>query len=208
MNSQNLKVYSRVINNILVSFKCSEDLSSHAEFLFDIISGEQDNKNILIDNFKIQIGWTFYIFKENENEFMILSPDYKSNPFKDTTEDLTVSLFVQAQQFALIRKMNVECEEVSFQDTLMVLKQAINAELVYIERKEHTREKDSGWYLGLVNDEDNSHAIEDYQCIYVFQLLKYKPQLLQLLFLPVGYLVVINGDTIEEVIDKDDKRIL
>ncbi|OPZ94495.1 MAG: hypothetical protein BWY74_00529 [Firmicutes bacterium ADurb.Bin419] len=71
-----------------------------------------------------------------------------------------------------------------------------------------TREKDSGWYLGLVNDEDNSHAIEDYQCIYVFQLLKYKPQLLQLLFLPVGYLVVINGDTIEEVIDKDDKRIL
>ncbi|MFZ5986771.1 MAG: immunity protein Imm33 domain-containing protein [Bacillota bacterium] len=208
MSNNEVKVFSRKINNKNVSLQCIENLSGQAEFLLELIEQEQEHTNVLKDNFKIQVGWSIYTVKEQNGGFILLSPDYEKNPFQDTTKDLSLSIFVQVQQNIILKKANVDGEPVSFQDTIVVLKDALNSDSVYMERKEKCKKGDSGWYLGLIEDDVIPRTVEDYKAIYTFQLLQLKPHLLQLLSLPTGCLAIINGTKIEEVIDSNDNRLI
>jgi len=202
------RVFSKTIGNKRLSLKCINSLSKQAEFLLNLIEAEYKQINVLQDNYKIQVGWSIYIISEQNEEFVILSPDHNQNPFKDITSDLTISLMIQAQQNEMLRKANIQGEPISFQDTMVILKEALKSDLLYLERKEICKKGDSGWYLGLLDDKSESRSSEDYQAIYIFQLLQLKPELLQLLTLPVGCIAIINGDTIVEVVDSEDNRIL
>lgn len=200
---------TKKIDNKIVSLRCSEALSSQGEFLLSVIEEEQRNKDILKDNYKLQIGWSFYILLRQDDSFKVLTPDYRRNPFEDMTPDVTLALFIQAQQNQLLRKSNVHGEPVSFQDKIVVLKDALTADLVYLERSSDYKQGDSGWYIGLVKDPNNSlRTAKDYQAIYVYQLLQYKPYVLQLLTLPKGSMAIVNGDEIIEVVDENNNKLL
>lgn len=203
-----IKVFSKTLGNKKISLQCIGSLSKQAEFLLSLIEIEYKSINVLQDNYKIQIGWSIYIISGQNEEFVILSPDYNQNPFKDMKSDLTIPLMIQAQQNEMLRKTKVQSEPVSFQDTMVILKDALKSDLLYLERKEICKKGDSGWYLGLLDDKNEARGIEDYQSIYIFQLLQLKPALLQLLTLPVGCIAIIDGDSIVEVVDNEDNRIL
>ena len=109
----------------------------------------------------------------------------------------------------MLKKTNIKGNPISFQDTLILLKDALESEYLYLERKEKCKEGDSGWYVGLVEDnKKGNRKVEDYIKIYVYELLQFKPQLLKLLVLPTGCLAVVNGEEIVEVIDKNNNKIL
>jgi hypothetical protein len=68
---------------------------------------------------------------------------------------------------------------------------------VYLERIETDSPDDSGWYVGIADDTE----VSDYDAVRVADFLARRPDLDAVLRLPVGYLVVLDGASLEAVFD-------
>ena len=206
----NIKKFTKIIDGKNVNTYCDETLSVQAESILEMIGNTQKSKNILQDGYKIQIGWSMYFINLIDGELAITIPDYKKNPFKDTESDISLAVLVQMQQNDMLRQTNMEGEYVTFQDTMIILKDALDSSDLFFVREETEKAKDSGWYLGLLSDAENreSRPVSDYISVHTYQLLTIKPELLKLLFLPTGSMAIIKYDEITEILDADNNLIL
>lgn len=180
--------------------KCEDYLSAQADWLLDLFDKiEKKNKEneALKDNSRIQVGWTIFTISEQKDGVHILAPDYNGNPFKDMTDDLTISLWVQLEQNYFLKRVQLEGEK----DKVIVAKGTIELDNLYLERAKNYEKGDSGWYIGPVDESINTDELEAY---YLYQLLKIRPALIQVLALPKGYIVVFIKDSIEAVLDQKD----
>jgi hypothetical protein len=199
--------FSKTIGGKTISIFCASELSSQAEYLLSVLDDE--TRGSIRDGYIIQMGWSMFIIKQTGDEYILNTPDFFGNPFTDTTIDATTAIAIQMQQNDILRQAKIEGAQVSFQDTVVILKDALEANALYFERQATDTEGDSGWYLGLLEDNDSSERPpSDYISVYTYQLLTIKPLLLKLLALPAGCIAVIMNDEIVEVVDSNDERIL
>lgn len=172
-----------------------------ADWLLGLIERIQHEGTILKNAAKIQVGWSVLTMREQGNEVVILGPDFDGNPMLDTTEDLSLTLSVQAQQNDVLNRLRLEGRAALFQDKIVTARGALERERVYIERSGDPPKGDSGWYLGLVETDQGAGQLEAYQ---IYEMLRLRPALMQALALPTGYLVVFEGDDIAAVLNKDN----
>jgi hypothetical protein len=177
--------------------------------LFEETLATQDDKyNIIDDNKIIQIGFNFYKIKEINNEFQIFAVNYKGNPFKDFTEDLTLSLDIMKNQLLITKKTGLISDEaISFQDTIFVKKTALKSNNLYFEKQVKKQDNDSGWYMGNLDDKDKSNNPEDYTTIKMYELLKICPMGIAILNLPVGAMAIIKNNEIIGICDSNNKEV-
>ncbi|BFH13660.1 hypothetical protein WJ0W_003959 [Paenibacillus melissococcoides] len=198
-----MRQYKKVIGNRKIVANCEEFLSAQAEWLLELIK-ETNGSNQIYNGMKIQVGWTIFTLIEQNKLLEILAPNYDTNPFTETSKDLSVSLSVQLSQNHVLQKLNLDGEASLFQDKIIMPKGAIDFERVYLERSKNYNEGDSGWYLGPVEGEDENPELVAY---YIYQLLNLRPSLLKALAIPRGYIVVFDNDNIEAVLDENDNNI-
>ena len=202
-----IKEYIETINNKIVKFKCNEILKSFIESFIKLLEEEDNQYGIIKDDYTIEAGWSMYfINKENEN-YRISVPDYNKNPFIDKTDDLTIALTIQKMQNELLKDINQKGCPVTFQDKIVVLKEALYNKEVYMHRSREREGTDSGWYLGIVNDQKEKHPVSDYTSIYTFELLKHNPVLLRVLSADVGDIVIVYENEIVEIVNGNDEKI-
>lgn len=169
--------------------------------------------NIFTGKFVMCFGWAYFFLDKREDEngeefWVIQTTDFKKNPMTDKSDNVTASLMVQNMQIETIQTAKVQPEATTFKDTVVVLKEAINAKDVYLNRTQPEKKGDSGWYFGLLNDpnEDN-HSSEDYTVIASYEFLKLRPAALRVLQMPIGTVAVIHENEITALVDKDDKPL-
>lgn len=202
-----VKEFTEIINEKVVKFKCDQILEPFIKSFIVLLEKEDSEYGIIKDDYTIQVGWSFYFIKKQKDTYIITTSDYNKNPFIDRTDDLTIALNVQSMQNKLLNDVKQEGCSVTFQDTMVVLKDALNSKEVYMHRNREPEENNSGWYLGLINDPKDKHPVSDYKSIYTFELLKYNPALLKLLSINVGDLAIIQDNDIVEIVDKNDQKI-
>ena len=202
-----IKEYVKKINNKVVKFKCDDSLELFIESFMKVLEEDDDKYGIIKDDYTIQAGWSFYFINKESENYRISVPDYNRNPFSDKTDDLTTALTVQGMQNQLLKDINQKGCPVTFQDKIVVLKDALFNEEVYMHRSRKKEGTDSGWYLGLINDQKDKHPVSDYKSLYTFELLKYKPVLLRVLSADVGDMVIIHKDEIFEIVNGNDEKI-
>ena len=169
---------------------------------------EEENYNIINDDKIIQIGFNFYKIKNVNNEFQIVTVNYKENPFKDFTEDLTLSLDIMKNQLLITKKTGLISDEaISFQDTILVKKTALTSNNLYFEKQVKKQDNDSGWYMGNLDDKDKSNNPEDYTTIKLYELLKICPMAISILNLPVGAMAIIKDNEIVGICDSNNKEV-
>jgi len=194
-----MKEFEKTImgKNIIVT--AEKELEPQIESLFVIL--EQVDRNNLIHGFSIQVGWSVYYLHERETgNFILTSPDYSRNPFEDITEDLTLALWVQLEQGHFLRKINVDGLSIKFSDKIILCKGVLELEKIYLQRNGNVEKGDSGWYIGPV-EEDNTTEL---YALYAYQLLKIKPEIIQVLALPNEYMVVFEGNKVKAVLNEND----
>lgn len=153
-----MKRFEKEINGKLIVVNAEKELRPQIESLFLILENIDEEK--LTDDFSIQIGWSiFYLIKKND-EYILQSPDYSKNPFKDITQDLTLALWVQLEQSHFLRKLNIEGETTKFSDKVIAAKNVLQQENIYLQRTSDVEKGDSGWYIGPVNDADDTDELE------------------------------------------------
>ena len=69
-----------------------------------------------------------------------------------------------------------------------------------MQRTGDVEKGDSGWYIGPVEDNDNPELY----ALYAYQLLKIKPEIIQVLALPYDFMVVFEGNEIKAVLNEND----
>lgn len=161
-----------------------------------------------MDNKIIQIGFNFYKIRNVNNQSQILAVNYKENPFKDFTEDLTLSLDIMKNQLLITKKTGLISDEtISFQDTILVKKTALTSNNLYFEKQVKKQDNDSGWYMGNLDDKDKSNNPEDYTTIKLYELLKICPMGISILNLPVGAMAIIENNEIVGICDSNNKEV-
>ncbi|RAN87251.1 hypothetical protein B5P41_24515 [Bacillus sp. SRB_28] len=181
--------------------KVEEPLSYEVEKLFNLLTTVEDK---LVDGFSIQVGWSIFRLFKCEVGYNIISPDYTKNPFKDTTEDLTIALWVQLEQVHCLRQLNIEGEMIKFNDKIVIAKNVLQLDEIYLQRSSDCDEGDSGWYIGPINEAEETGELEG---IYAYELLKGRPAIIQTLALPYEYLVVFEKDKIKAILNDKDVDI-
>lgn len=202
-----IKEFEGVINEKVVKLKCDDSIGTFIESFILLLDREDKKYGIIKDNYTINIGWSFYFIKKEGNVYKIITSDYSKNPFIDKSEDLTFALSIQMAQNKLLHDIKQEGCNVTFQDKIVALKDALNSSEVYMHRSCEPEKNSSGWYLGLINDPKDKHPVSDYVSIYTFELLKYNPTLIQVLCIDVGDLAIIHGNNIIEIVNKNNEKI-
>ena len=75
-----------------VALTCGAEQAGTANFLAAVLRQEAARAPILTPGNRIQAGWNFFQVVETEGGLELLSPDYRKNPFTDTTTDLSQAL--------------------------------------------------------------------------------------------------------------------
>jgi len=198
-----LKKFIRNIGDKVVVVQAEHELKMQVESLFRIFETIEREK--WTDGFSIQIGWSNFIVSVKNEEYYILSPDYSGNPFEDYTEDLTLALWAQLEQVHFLRKLNINNgETVRFSDKVVVAKNILEVDSIYLQRSSDCEQGDSGWYIGAVNEEDDTEELEAF---YAYQLLKIRPSLIQVLALPYEYMAVFEKDEVQAVLNENDEDV-
>src|ERR1051325_8107672 len=167
-------------DNIVVNH--AAHLAAQAQWLLGLLRQLHDQGVALEEGKRIQIGWSMISFRLAEPHLLVVTePDYDGNPFRDTRDDLTVTLDVQARQNDLIRRAGATAQAVSFQDKIVMAQGCFRGRHLYMNRMPNPPKGDSGWYIGLREAAgDTQIALE---AIYVYQLLQLQPALLPVLLL-------------------------
>lgn len=198
-----MKKFEKSIMGKTIIVTAEKELEPQVEILFAIL--EQVDHNKLIHGFSLQAGWSVYYLHERENgNFILTTADYSKNPFEDITEDLTLALWVQLEQGHFLRKMNVDGLSINFSDKIILSKDVLELEKIYLQRNGSVEKGDSGWYIGPVEDNNTTELY----ALYAYQLLKIKPEIIQVLALPNDYMVVFDGNEIKAVLNENDVDIL
>lgn len=201
------------IHDRIVRMYSSYPLKNAAGAIFKTLTQveSQDNTDIFDSKFVLGFGWSFFYTSERKDKdgstfYVVETGDYRKNPFKDRTDDVTLALLAQNMQVEAVGMSEVKPEITTFRDTILVLKEAMNASDVYMNRTEASKNGDSGWYFGLLNDpNEENHKPEDYLKLYSFELFKFRSEALRVLQLPVGTVAVFHDNDMTALVDGNDK---
>lgn len=198
-----MKEIKMTLMDKLIIMTAEKELEPQMESLFMII--ENLNSDEIIDGLSFQAGWSIYYLKEMEyRQFTVLSPDYSNDPFEGVTEDLTIALWTQLEQVHFLRKLNIEGLSIKFSDKIILSKGVLELENIYLQRKGNVEQEDSGWFIGAVEEDDNTELY----AMYAYQLLKIRPELIQVLALPNDYMVIFEGKEVKAVLNENDQDVL
>ena len=201
------------INNKKVKLYSNPKLQNAATAVLRTLNQLSSQTNIFTPNFALNFGWArYYLSKRQEKNvvyYVVQTADYKNDPFKLRTDDCTDPLIIQNMQVDTNMRANVkEPEPTLYSDTILVLKEAINAPDVYMNRSDKTKDRDSGWYFGLLNDEnEGKHEPDELITMHTFELMKFRGEALRVLQMPVGTLAVFHENTMTALVDKDDNPL-
>lgn len=193
----------RNIDGKVFKVNSEEYLREQAEALLEMIGNIEASK--LKDKFKVQVGWNIFTIVVDDEGFKILAPNYSTNPFIESTDDLTIPLWIQLEQGILLNKLKLDGEMISFEDKIICAKGVLLIDNIYLERSKEHEKGDSGWYIGPVDESISTDELEAY---YAYQLLKLRPSIIKMLALPSGYMAVIEKDEVKAVLDENDIDVL
>lgn len=188
--------YTEKINGTEFSFSTEEVLRPLAEPLLEAIGQIPVDK--LKDGFRIEAGFTTFTLSYHDGCYDIAAPDYTDDPFTVLTTDLTMALLIQYNQVCFLKKQGVTGQSVHYYDKVAVAKGALESSTISIHRYEDLG--GSGWSVELYKIDENGKAepveSKEYEAVYAYELIGKRPELVDALLLPCGYIVVYNGSEV------------
>lgn len=200
--------------NVLINgnqFYASADkaLLPYAQLLFGALKNIPEHQ--IRDGYRIEIGFSLFTCLQVEGGYRIVAPHYTVDPFRNTTEDLTLALWILYQQAGLLKKCNLGGVATRFDDGIVVAKGALDSPTVSLQRYDDLGKGASGWCVEAVEESADATpqtvAAEGYESLYAYQLLQLRPALLKVLVLPYHYLVVMDDEQIHAILNEKNENI-
>src|SRR5207249_330579 len=108
-----------------------------------------------------------------------------------------------AGQSAIIAMLNLPQISIETQQNVLIGRDAGRAQRLYLQRLAPSYPADSGWYIGSA-DEPHSSSL---YATALSRLLAFRPDFRDILALPEGFLVVLEGGVITAILDPADRLV-
>jgi hypothetical protein len=189
-----------------VVVSCADELQQQADWLLGVLAQMHHSGQLIKEGKRVQVGGSFLSFHRLPSGYLsVAEPDIEKNPFQDETTDVSGTLKVLSGQFALAKQLSVEPVATTFQDKIVMDKNCLQSDDLYMHRGElNALGNDSGWFIGRQGARDPASELE---AIYAFQLLKQRPELFPALILPVGYMVMVNSEGIQAIMNANNEKV-
>lgn len=196
-------MFQRKIGEYTVVVQCLEDLAIQATALLSKLEQLHSIGPALRPGTVVQFGWSRLTLELDGNNLIVCEPDYDGDPFHHTVPVVDRTLRVIMDQAFICRSLNSVGREVTFDQTIVVAKAAIDTPKIYLDRVETEINEFSGWYLGPTDGDSINEYKDQVESLYVYQLLNLRPAVMKILNLPFNCIVIFNGDTIETIFDSN-----
>jgi len=143
------------------------------------------------------------------SDLVLHEPDFDGNPFTDYRPSVSTTLMVLGMQIDFLSRIKCEGSTARFDDKIVVQRGCLARDRIYAERKTPSP-GDSGWYIGSAEEASSTGEpppASELEVIWVYELLRLRPFVLEALALPVGWLVRWSGSTIDAVADDEDRNV-
>lgn len=157
--------------------------------------------------------------EEGPRRFRFCQPDLREQrPLANPREDVTSVVALVAMIASITQAARVEPEQFVISDAMLTFRGALDMQRAYVHRKfapERLNERtmDSGWYLGpdmqivARMSEAELDRKENYKLERIWELYYRRPLAVAALALPREYIAQIDGPTVLEVVDPDNRKV-
>lgn len=197
--------FRRRVGEFEVVAACAPDLELEATALLDKIAVVNERGPAIHDGTTIQFGWSLLTLVGPSRELEVWEPDFSGDPIHDMLPQVENTLTVAAEQVALLRSSRLGGTDAGYRQRVVIAKGCLEAERIYLERKEPKQPSDSGWYIGPVDNPET--AAQGLEVLFVYHIFQRRRALMQALALPYGCLVIFQGQILEAVFDKNGNRL-
>lgn len=179
-------------------------LDGEVDRLFEVFATMRDESFVIRDGGELPIGWTRLRFAVDGPRITVLEPDYDGDPEHDSRPDISVSLATLARQRAVLNLAGVAGRSIDFDRHVLTVRGALDQDEVFLVRVESPGGRMTGWLLSptagmLPEDEVDS--------VPVHAILRARPELLDAMLLPPGYMAFYAGERLVTLVDERDEVV-
>jgi hypothetical protein len=201
---QNDGAHEFAYGNQTIHVQADPSLDGEVDRLFEVFATMRDEAFVIRDGGELPIGWTRLRFEVDGARIQVLEPDYDGDPEHDSRPDITVSLATLARQRAVLNLAGVAGAPIDFDRHVLTVRGALEQDEVFLLRVESPGGRMTGWRLSptagmLPEDEVDS--------IPVHEILRARPELLDAMLLPPGYMAFYAGERLVTLVDERDEVV-
>ena len=149
---------------------------------------------------QVRFGWSLLRLVEDGGALRVSEPDFARWPQQNWVATIDVTIELLATQTSLLQRLQVDGEDVLFDQLIVAARGALSQPRVFLRRVSSHSPEDSGWLLGAVDDpEALGHAA--LESVPIASLVGRRPALRQALVLPAGFVAIFSGEVLEQVLD-------
>jgi hypothetical protein len=151
---------------------------------------------------QLRFGWSALRLQEDGDDALVAcEPDFGAWPQQRWNDTIDVTLDVLAAQLRLLRSTGADGEDVAYDQVVLAAPGAIEQSRAFMRRTGALGAQDSGWLVGALDDPEALSAAGELEAVAVAALVRRRPSMLQPLLLPEGYVAVLAGEAVEQVLD-------
>lgn len=187
-----------------VLLECSTANSELGASVLDKLSELHQAGPALHDGSRIQFGWSLLTLQTEDGALRVCEPDFYG-AISNTQPSVNVTLEVLKAQIPVLRAVGEDGVDVRYDQVVTATQSCVQTPDLFLKRDAPQSGGDTGWFIGKLEDLEAAQPPQEVESLCVFQLLRQRFALLQLLTLPPGYLAIMRGDRLAALLDKDLK---
>jgi hypothetical protein len=197
----------RKIGDYEIVVACKDDFKDQGESLLKKLAELNERGPALKDGTLIEFGWAPIRLQADGDVLVVCEPDFDGDALKNFVKGVDRVLQVLTWQAKILRATGVKGEPSHFNQKLVMVKACLSLRRIYLEREPTERKDDTGWYIGDEKRPEAREQVSELEGIYVWQLVKLRPALMKVLAFPPGYLILMEGDEPESILDPAGKDL-
>jgi hypothetical protein len=194
-------LYEHTVNDRCLRLECSSRFAPAVVHVFEAFERLPEARNGLQAGVQLRFGWSLLHLIEDGDALRIAEPDFSQWPLLRWNSSLDTTLEVLSAQVSLIRKLRVVGVDAYLDQVVLMSEGTLDDPEVFLQRDSSLSEADSGWTLSPFPPSDTSSGDAELQAVTIASLAARRPSLLQVLTLPIGYIAIFSGDSLEQVFD-------
>lgn len=181
------------------------DLKPQAEWLLDQLGSlPPDTFAKALAGGRVQVGWTLFSLAQRSSRWDVQQPKFDTDPSREVESDCSTSLRVLGAQSDMARLLRVDLAPAFFADKVVYERGVFGELRIYLERQRSGQALDSGWFIGRRTGTSDDRELVGCR---VHDLLHLYPAVMPVLSLPVGFLVVMEGERLEAILNADSRQV-
>jgi hypothetical protein len=158
----------------------------------------------LSEQTRLPIGWTTLSFTDDGERLIVQEPDYDNQPETRTRPDISVSLATLARQRRVLEQVGVPGAAIDFDQHVLSIVGVLEQSELMLIRVESPGGRMTGWRLTPAEGIAESDEVES---LPVYAILAARPELLDAMLLPPGYLVLYSGDQLTTIVNEANEIV-